>query len=98
LFGQSSLLSDRFNSYDSRSILTGGYDHQILNGPVNDLRVEFGPVVHHDEYHGGERSTKELAYGAANYSYQLTNSTKITPWYCCCSDKRSYHIERGSRH
>ncbi|NIG98692.1 MAG: DUF481 domain-containing protein [Serratia symbiotica] len=78
LFGEASWLSDRFNGYDSRFILTGGYGHQILNGPISDLRVEFGPGVRHDEYHGGGRSTKALAYGAANYSYQLTDSTKIT--------------------
>ncbi|NIG62375.1 MAG: DUF481 domain-containing protein [Serratia symbiotica] len=80
LFGQASWLSDRFNGYDSSSILTltSGYGHQILNGPVSDLRVEFGPGVRYDKYHGRGRSTKALAYGAANYSYQLTDSTKIT--------------------
>lgn len=77
LFGQASWLSDRFNGYDSRSTLTGGYGRQILNGPLSDLRVEFGPGVRHDEYHGGGRSTKGLAYGAANYSYQLTDNTKF---------------------
>lgn len=35
------------------------------------------PGVRHDEYHGGGRSTKGLAYGAANYSYQLTDNTKF---------------------
>ena len=39
--------------------------------------MEFGPGVRHDEYHGGGRSTKGLAYGAANYSYQLTDNTKF---------------------
>jgi Putative salt-induced outer membrane protein len=77
LFGQGSWLSDRFNGYDSRSTLTGGYGRQLLNGPLSDLRVEFGPGVRHDEYHGGGRSTKGLAYGAANYSYQLTDNTKF---------------------
>ncbi len=77
LFGQASWLSDRFNGYDSRSTLTGGYGRQLLNGPLSDLRVEFGPGVRHDEYHGGGRSTKGLAYGAANYSYQLTDNTKF---------------------
>ncbi|CAI2509976.1 DUF481 domain-containing protein [Serratia marcescens] len=77
LFGQASWLSDRFNGYDSRSTLTGGYGRQLLNGPLSDLRVEFGPGVRHDEYHGGSRSTKGLAYGAANYSYQLTDNTKF---------------------
>ena len=49
LFGQASWLSDRFNGYDSRSTLTGGYGRQLLNGPLSDLRVEFGPGVRHDE-------------------------------------------------
>ena len=70
LFGQASWLSDRFNGYDSRSTLTGGYGRQLLNGPLSDLRVEFGPGVRHDEYHGGGRSTKGLAY-------QLTDNTKF---------------------
>ncbi|MNP36114.1 hypothetical protein D3C76_1294780 [compost metagenome] len=34
--------------------------------------------MRHDEYHGGGRSTKALAYGAANYSYQLTDNTKFS--------------------
>lgn len=78
LFGQAHWLGDRFNGYNSRSTLTGGYGRQILNGPLSDLRVEFGPGVRHDEYHGGGRTTKALTYGAANYAYQLTDNTKFT--------------------
>jgi len=59
-------------------MLTSGYGHQILDGRVSNLRVEFGPGMRDDEYHGGRRSNKILIYGAANYSYQLTDSTKIT--------------------
>jgi len=78
LFGQASWLSDRYNGYDSRSTLTGGYGRQLLNSATQDLRVEFGPGVRHDEYHGGGRATKALAYGAANYTYQLTDNTKFS--------------------
>lgn len=78
LFGQANWLNDRFAGYDSRSTLTVGYGRQVLNGPVHDLRLEFGPGVRHDEYHNGGRSTKALAYGAANYTYQLTDTTKFT--------------------
>lgn len=78
LFGQASWLSGpfqwlRFSLHTNRRLWSSD-----LEWPVSDLRVEFGPGVRHDEYHGGGRSTKALAYGATNYSYQLTDSTKIT--------------------
>ncbi|MFI8418517.1 YdiY family protein [Serratia sp. NPDC078593] len=78
LFGQASWLNDRYAGYDSRSTLTGGYGRQIFNGPVHDLRVELGPGVRHDEYRHGGRTTKALAYGAANYTYQLTDNAKLS--------------------
>ncbi|VXD08599.1 conserved hypothetical protein [Enterobacterales bacterium 8AC] len=78
MFGQAGWLNDRFNGYDSRTTVTGGYGRQIFNGPLHDLRVEFGPGVRHDEYRGGGRSTRALAYGAANYSYLLTDNTRLS--------------------
>lgn len=78
LFGQANWLTDRFNGYDSRSTFTGGYGRQLLNGPLHTLRLEFGPGVRHDEYHEGGRSTRALAYGAANYTYQLSDNTRFT--------------------
>ena len=77
LFTQGSWLSDRYNGYRSRSTLTAGYGRQLLNGPVSHLRVEFGPGVRHDEFQGGGRQTKALAYGALAYSYQLTDTTQF---------------------
>ncbi len=77
LFGQGSWLSDRFNGYRSRSTLTAGYGRQVLNGPIHTLRLEAGPGVRHDEFQGGGNTTKALAYGAASYSYQLTDNTKF---------------------
>ena len=73
LFGQASWLSDRFNGYDSRSTLTSGYGRQILNGPLSDLRVEFGPGVYGAEaasrrYFGksaGDLNVEEAALLAA---------------------------------
>ena len=77
LFGQASWLSDRFNGYDGRSIFAAGYGRQILNGPVHSLRIEAGPGVRYDEYHGGGHDTQALAYGALSYNWQLTDSTKF---------------------
>ncbi len=77
LFSQGSWLSDRFNGYRSRSTLTAGYGRQLLDGPVSHLRVEAGPGVRHDEFQGGGRQTKALAYGAVSYAYQLTDTTQF---------------------
>jgi putative salt-induced outer membrane protein len=78
MFGQAGWLNDRFNGYNSRTTVTGGYGRQIFNGSLHDLRVEFGPGVRHDEYRGGGRSTRALAYGAANYSYRLTDNARFS--------------------
>lgn len=77
LFGQASWLSDRFNGYDSRDVLTAGYGRQILNGPVHSLRMEFGPGVRYDDFHDGGDETKALGYGALSYQWQLTDTTKF---------------------
>lgn len=77
LFTQGNWLSDRYNGYRARNTLTGGYGRQVLKGPIHNLRLEAGPGVRHDEYYGGGRSTKALAYGAASYTYQLTDNTKF---------------------
>jgi len=77
LFGQASWLSDRFNGYDSRDVLTAGYGRQILNGPVHSLRAEFGPGVRYDDFHDGGHETKALGYGAISYQWQLTDTTKF---------------------
>nr|VUD29202.1 membrane protein [Raoultella sp. NCTC 9187] len=39
LFGQASWLTDRYNGYQQRDVLTAGYGRQILNGPVHSLRL-----------------------------------------------------------
>ncbi|NDL62683.1 DUF481 domain-containing protein [Acerihabitans arboris] len=77
LFTQGSWLSDRFNGYRSRDTLTAGYGRQVLNGPISHLRLEAGPGVRHDEFQGGGNQTKALAYGAASFTYQLTDSTQF---------------------
>lgn len=77
LFGQASWLSDRFNGYDSRDVLTAGYGRQILSGPIHSLRAEFGPGVRYDDYHDGGHETKALGYGALSYQWQLTDNTKF---------------------
>lgn len=77
LFGQASWLSDRFNGYDGRSVLVAGYGRQILSGPVHSLRLEAGPGVRYDDYHDGGHETDALAYAAASYQWQLTDTTKF---------------------
>ncbi|ADM42683.1 DUF481 domain-containing protein [Edwardsiella piscicida] len=78
MFGQVNWLNDRFAGYASRTTGTAGYGRQIFSSPSQDLRVEFGPGIRHDEYREGGRSTRALAYGAANYTYQLTKNTQFT--------------------
>ncbi|ATI64766.1 DUF481 domain-containing protein [Edwardsiella tarda] len=78
MFGQVNWLNDRFAGYASRTTGTAGYGRQIFSSPTQDLRVEFGPGVRHDEYQGGGRATRALAYGAANYTYQVTTNTQFT--------------------
>lgn len=78
MFGQGSWLNDRYAGYDSRSTGTLGYGRQMLATPSQNLRVEFGPGVRHDEYHGGGHETQALAYAAGNYAYQLTKNTQFT--------------------
>ena len=50
----------------------------MLATPAQNQRVEFGPRVRHDEYHGGGRETQALAYAAGNYAYQLTKITQFS--------------------
>ena len=50
LFGQASWLTDRYNGYRERDVLTAGYGRQFLNGPVHSFRFEFGPGVRYDKY------------------------------------------------
>lgn len=45
LFGQASWLTDRYNGYRERDVLTAGYGRQFLNGPVHSFRFEFGPCA-----------------------------------------------------
>jgi len=77
LFGQASWLTDRFNGYHARDVLTAGYGRQILNGPVHSLRVEFGPGVRYDEYEGGGHKTQALGYASGTYNWQFTDNAKF---------------------
>lgn len=44
IFGRASWLTDRYNGYCERDVLTAGYGRQFLNGPVHSFRFEFGLV------------------------------------------------------
>jgi putative salt-induced outer membrane protein len=77
LFGQASWLTDRYNGYQARDVLTAGYGRQFLSGPVHSLRVEFGPGVRYDEYADGGHKTQALGYASGIYNWQLTDNTKF---------------------
>lgn len=78
LFGQASWLTDRYNGYHERDVLTAGYGRQFLNGPVHSFRFEFGPGVRYDEYTDGNTKTQGLGYASATYAWQMTDNAKFT--------------------
>ena len=78
VFGQASWLTDRYNGYRQRDILTAGYGRQFLNGPVHSLRFEFGPGVRYDEYTDGDSETQPLGYASGAYTWQFTDNAKFT--------------------
>jgi putative salt-induced outer membrane protein len=88
VFGQASWLTDRYNGYQQRDVLTAGYGRQILNGPVHSLRFEFGPGVRYDEYTDGDNDTQPLGYASGTWAWQMTDNTKFTQG-CRCSVPRT---------
>ncbi|QFG76551.1 hypothetical protein DMB90_06695 [Raoultella planticola] len=78
VFGRASWLTDRYNGYQQRDVLTAGYGRQILNGPVHSLRFEFGPGVRYDEYTDGDNDTQPLGYASGTWAWQMTDNTKFT--------------------
>ncbi len=78
VFGQASWLTDRYNGYQQRDVLTAGYGRQILNGPVHSLRFEFGPGVRYDEYTDGDNETQPLGYASGTWAWQMTDNAKFT--------------------
>jgi putative salt-induced outer membrane protein len=78
LFGQASWLTDRYNGYRERDVLTAGYGRQFLNGPVHSFRFEFGPGVRYDEYTDGDTKTQGLGYASGTYTWQMTDNAKFT--------------------
>ncbi|HFG3708475.1 TPA: YdiY family protein [Escherichia coli] len=78
LFGQASWLTDRYNGYRERDVLTAGYGRQFLNGPVHSFRFEFGPGVRYDKYTDNTSETQPLGYASGAYAWQLTDNAKFT--------------------
>ncbi|EYH94142.1 outer membrane protein, partial [Salmonella enterica subsp. enterica serovar Heidelberg str. N653] len=76
--GQASWLTDRFNGYRQRDVLTAGYGRQFLNGPVHSFRFEFGPGVRYDEHTDDTTETQPLGYASGSYAWQLTDNAKFT--------------------
>lgn len=77
LFGQASWLSDRFNGYDARDVVTAGYGRQLLSGPEHALRVEFGPGYRYDTFHNGGHHSQSVGYSALNYQWQISAAAKF---------------------
>lgn len=77
VFGQASWLTDRFNGYHARDVLTAGYGRQILNGPIHSLRIEFGPGIRYDQYVDGGHKTQGLGYASGTYNWQFTDNAKF---------------------
>jgi len=77
LFGQASWLSDRFNGYDARGVVTAGYGRQLLSGPEHALRVEFGPGYRYDTFHNGGHNSQSVGYSALNYQWQISAAAKF---------------------
>ena len=78
VFGQGSWLTDRYNGYQQRDVVTAGYGRQILNGPVHSLRFEFGPGVRYDEYTDGDTDTQPLGYASGTWAWQMTDNAKFS--------------------
>ena len=62
LFGQASWLTDRYNGYRERDVLTAGY----------------GPGVRYDKYTDNASETQPLGYASGAYAWQLTDNAKFT--------------------
>ena len=71
-------LTDRYNGYQQRDVVTAGYGRQILNGPVHSLRFEFGPGVRYDEYTDGDTDTQPLGYASGTWAWQMTDNAKFS--------------------
>lgn len=78
LFGQASWMTDRYNGYRQRDVLTAGYGRQIWNGPEHYLRLEAGPGVRYDEYTNGQDKTQALGYASGTWAWQFTDNAKFT--------------------
>lgn len=78
LFGQASWLTDRYNGYHQRDVLTAGYGRQVWNGPEHFLRLEAGPGVRYDEYTNGQDKTQALGYASGAWTWQFTDNARFT--------------------
>lgn len=86
LFAQGSWLGEHNKSNHSCYTLALGYGRQILNGPLHNMRVEFGPGVRHDDHQNYKNIIQVLAYGSVSYSYQFTENTKLIQGLSLLSD------------
>lgn len=77
LFGQASWLTDRYNGYRERDVLTAGYGRQFWMArytvsALNSVRVRY------DKYTDNASETQPLGYASGAYAWQLTDNAKFT--------------------
>lgn len=77
LFGQLSWLSDRYNGYAGRTLLTAGYGRQILSGSIHSLRAELGPAGRYDVFQQKGQDTRALLYTGIDYQWKLSDQTSF---------------------
>ena len=95
VFGQGSWLTDRYNGYQQRDVVTAGYGRQILNGPVHSLRFEFGPGVRYDEYTDGDTDTQPLGYASGTWACQMPELCSTDQYFLIWM--KHCHVERCIR-
>ena len=73
-----SWLTDRYNGYRERDVLTAGYGRQFLNGPVHSFRFEFRSRCALRQIYRHASETQPLGYASGAYAWQLTDNAKFT--------------------
>lgn len=84
MFGAGSYDDDRFSGYEFQAIVSAGYGRNLVKTAKHSLNVEAGPgmrfaKVSPDPLLGHIPSDDEaIVHFAANYAYQITDSSKFT--------------------
>lgn len=77
LFGQASWLTDRYNGYRERDVLTAGYGRQFWMARYTVSALN-SVGVRYDKYTDNASETQPLGYASGAYAWQLTDNAKFT--------------------